>query len=118
MTSLETRSAVRNLLTRELGELIGGDAAHTLPPELSDLATSSDREVIESLRRLDKSCDNRSGADAKGVGAAMGQRVRDLFAKALERMKQLPPDPRETLHAQPAAPTPAAPPSHKRRTRR
>jgi len=118
MAALETRSAVRDLLARELGALIAGDAAHVLPPELADLETSSDREVVESLRRLDKACGSRSSADAKGLAAAIGPRVRDLFARALHRMKQLPPDPRETLHVQPAAPVPTAQPADKRRRRR
>lgn len=118
IASLKTRSEVRGFLASELNTLIGGRLAHDLPAELSDLAASSDREVIESSRRLDKSYYTRSAADAKSPGAAMGRQIRDLFAKGLQRMKELPPDPRETLHALPATATKAAPPTQQRRTRR
>lgn len=100
ISSLTTRSEVRGFLARELDGLIGGRAQQDLPDELSNLATSSDREVIESSRRLDKCYETRSAGSAARSGGAMGQQIRDLFATALRRMKELPPDPRETLHAQ------------------
>jgi hypothetical protein len=118
IASLKTRSEVRGFLARELDGLIGGRAPRDLPDELSNLATGSDREVIESSRRLDKCYETRSAAVAARSGTAMGRQIRDLFATALQRMKELPPDPRETLHAQPPASTKLAEPGPKRRARR
>ncbi len=117
IASLTTRSQVRGFLARELDGLIGGQAQQDLPDELSNLATSSDREVIESSRRLDKCYEARSTATAARSGAAMGQQIRDLFATALQRMKELPPDPRETLHAPPLAAAALPQPRQKRRAR-
>ena len=117
IASLTTRSEVRGFLARELDGLIGGQAQQDLPDELSNLATSSDREVIESSRRLDKCYETRSAATAARPGAAMGQQIRDLFATALQRMKELPPDPRETLHAPPPAAAGLPQPRQKRRAR-
>ena len=105
IASLTTRREVRGFLARALDGLIGGGVQQDLPDELSDLATGSDREVIESSRRLDKCYETRGAAHAARPGIAMGQQIRDLFATALQRMKELPPDPRETLHAPLPAPT-------------
>jgi hypothetical protein len=120
IASLTTRSEVRGFLARELDGLIGGRVQEDLPDELSQLATGSDREVIESSRRLDKCYETRGAAHAArpGIapGIAMGQQIRDLFATALQRMKELPPDPRETLHAPPPS-TDVAQPRQKRRAR-
>jgi hypothetical protein len=117
IASLKTRSDVRGYLARELDGLIGEQAPQDLPDELSNLAAGSDREVIESSRRLDKCYGNRSTARAC-PGVVMGRQIRDLFATALQRMKELPPDPREILHAQPPAAANLAQPRQKRRTRR
>jgi hypothetical protein len=114
---MKTRSAVRGFLAKELSELISGPAQQHLPAELIDLATGSDREVIESCRLLDKCYDVRAAADANSPDTAIGRQIRDLFAKALQRMKELPPDPRETLHAQPPASTTITRPRHTRRKR-
>ena len=116
IASLTTRSEVRGFLARALDGLIGG-VQQDLPDELSDLATGSDREVIESSRRLDKCYETRGAAHAARPATAMGQQIRDLFAAALRRMKELPPDPRETLHAPLPAPTEVAQPRDKRRAR-
>ena len=86
IASLMTRSEVRGFLARELNGLIGGQAKDDLPAELSDLATGSDREVIESYRRFDKSSESRSAMHAKRPGMAMCRQVRDLFAAALQRI--------------------------------
>jgi len=101
IAALNTRSEVRGFLARKLNELVGSQAQQNLLAELPDFATGSDREVIESYRRFDKSYDSRSGSDAKYPRTAMNYQIRDLFAKALQRMKELPPDPRETLHLTP-----------------
>jgi len=119
IASLNTRSDVRGFLAKELDDLIGGQPQQDLPAELADLATGSDREVIETSRRLDKVFETRSAADTKCPDTAMGRKIRDLFARALQRMKELPPDPRETLHAKPlASSTAVAQPRQKRRPRR
>jgi len=118
IASLNTRSEVRSFLAKKLNELIGDQPQQALPAELADLATGSDREVIETSRRLDKSFETVSAAEKKAPDTAMGRKIRDLFAKALQRMKELPPDPRETLHAKPHAPTDGAPASKARRARR
>jgi len=118
LASLNTRSAVRGFLASQLSDLIGGKAQHELPEELAGLATGSDREIIETARRLDKSYETCSAADAKSPGTVMGRKIRDLFASALQRMKQLPPDPRETLHVPVPVPAGGANSGQKRRTRR
>jgi hypothetical protein len=106
MTSLEplkTRREVRGFLARTVADLAGGRTQQNPSIELSDLATGSDREVIESYRRLDKFCDGLRTRDARYGGIVVTLNLRDLFANGLSRMKELPPDPRETLHVQPAA---------------
>jgi len=100
---LKTRSEVRGLLARGLNDLMGARPAQAFPPELSDLATGSDREVIDSFRRLDHLCAAFIAADARYPDTATTKHIRDLFKEALQRMKQLPPDPRETPHTAPEA---------------
>jgi hypothetical protein len=115
IASLKTRSAVRGLLARELSGLIGGPAQQHLPAELTSLATGSDREVVDSCRLLDRCYDLRRAADFTSPDTAIGRQIRDLFAKALQRMKELPPDPRETVHVQPPAALDSARPARIRR---
>jgi hypothetical protein len=110
---LETRRAVRDFLARAVDDLSGGTARPQLPADLADLATGSDREVIASCRLLDKCYDVRGSADARSADAAIGRQIRELFSRALERMKQLPPDPREAVTTPVAAG--GAPVSHVRR---
>ena len=99
LRSLNTRREVRGFLARGQNDLTGGQAQQDLSAELSDLATGSDREVMDSYRYLDELCKGLSARDATYPRILMTRNVRDLFAKALQRMKELPPDPRETLHA-------------------
>jgi heme-degrading monooxygenase HmoA len=101
LEALTTRREVRGFLARALEDLTGGQTQQDTPVELSSLATGSDREVIESYRRLDKFCGGCSARDAKYAGVVVSLNLRDLFAKGLSRMKELPPDPRETLHPKP-----------------
>jgi hypothetical protein len=115
MTSLQTRSAVRAFLDSALSELTGGPTRPHLPLDLSGLATSSDREVIDSCRLLDQFC---GAAGAKSADSEVARSIRDLFSRALSRMKQLPPDPREPARSQSpavAANAPAAPARRKQR---
>jgi len=99
---LKTRREVRAFLAAGLNDLIGGLAQQDLSAELSGLATGSDREVVDSYRRLEVFCTGLSARDAKHAGSLVSLNVRELFARSLQRMKELPPDPRETLHAIPA----------------
>ena len=110
---LKTRREVRGFLARTAQDLVDGQTQRNSPVELSDLATGSDREVIESYRRLDKFCDGLRAKDARYGGIVVTLNLRDLFANGLSRMKELPPDPRETLHAKPAAPPDLAPSGRK-----
>jgi hypothetical protein len=110
---LKTRREVRGFLARTVQDLVEGQTQRNPLVELSDLATGSDREVIESYRRLDKFCDGLSTRDARYGGIVVSLDLRDLFAKGLSRMKELPPDPRETLHAKPAVPPDLAPSGRK-----
>jgi hypothetical protein len=101
MTSLEplkTRREVRGFLARTVADLVVDQPQRNPSIELSDLATGSDREVIESYRRLDRFCDGLKTRDARYGGIVVTLNLRDLFANGLSRMKELPPDPRETLH--------------------
>ena len=101
ITSLEplkTRHEVRSFLARTVMHLIGVQLPKDLPVELSGLATSSDREVIESYRRLEELCATLKAKDPKYGGIVVSLNVRDLFAQGLSRMKKLPPDARATLH--------------------
>jgi hypothetical protein len=99
LRSLNTRREVRGFLAKGKSDLTGGPAQQDLSAELSDLATGSDSEVIDSYRYLDELCKGLSARDATYPRIVMTRNVRDLFAKALQRMKDLPPDPRQTLHA-------------------
>jgi hypothetical protein len=110
---LKTRREVRGFLARTVADLVGGQTQQNQPVELSDLATGSDREVIESYRRLDKFCDGLRTRDARYGGIVVTLNLRDLFADGLSRMKELPPDPRETLHAKPTAAPDVAPTGQK-----
>jgi hypothetical protein len=98
LRSLNTRHEVRGFLAKGQDDLTGGPAHQDVSAELSDLATGSDREVIDSYRYLDALCKGLSARDATYPRILMTRNVRDLFAKALRRMNELPPDPRETLH--------------------
>jgi hypothetical protein len=112
LRSLNTRREVRGFLARGQGDLTGGQAQLDLSAELSDLATGSDGEVMNSYRYLDELCKGLSARDATHPCILMTRNVRDLFAKALQRMKELPPDLRETLHAKAPKTPDVEPPGH------
>ena len=99
LQSLNTRREVRGFLARGQDDLTGGQARRDVSAELSDLGTGSDGEVMDSYRYLDELCKGLSARDATYPRILMTRNVRDLFAKALQRMKELPPDPRQTLHS-------------------
>jgi len=89
-----TRSEVRSTLTDTLTTMMEpGSSQAVFPAEICGLATGNDREVMESYQRVKTFCDSKKGNDRRSIAAAIGGEVRDLFAKALERMKQLPPEP-------------------------
>jgi hypothetical protein len=99
LRSLNTHREVRGFLARGQDKLTGCQAQQDLSLKLSDLATGSDAEVMDSYRYLDELCRGLSARDATYPRIVMIRNVRDLFGKALQRMQELPPDPRETLHA-------------------
>lgn len=89
-----TRTEVRGTLARALNTLMEPGSSQTpFPVEISVLFTGNDREVMESYGLVKSFCDGKKGNDRRSLAAAIGAEVRDLFATALERMKQLPPEP-------------------------
>lgn len=100
---LKTRSEVRTFLATALNDLIGDRAEQDSSRELAGLATGSDREVIDSYRFLEALCGGLTARDARYASVLVSLDIRDLFARALQRMKELPPDARKILHARPRA---------------
>jgi hypothetical protein len=94
-TQFRTRTEVRGVLSSSLTTMMDlPDSDSTkFPPEISGLATGNDREVMESYFRVKIFCDGKKGRDRASVAAGIAGDVRDLFAKALQRMKELPPEP-------------------------
>ena len=89
-----TRTEVRSTLTSTLTTLMEPGSSQTIfPVEISALSTSNDREVMESYGLVKSFCDSKKGNERRSIAASIGGEVRDLFAKALERMKELPPEP-------------------------
>ena len=89
-----TRTEVRSTLTSTLATLMEpGSSPPLFPSEISALSTGNDREVMESFVLVKSFCDSKKGNDRRSIAATIGGEVRDLFAKALERMKELPPEP-------------------------
>ena len=89
-----TRTEVRSTLTSTLTTLMEPGSSQTVfPAEISGLSTGNDREVMESYGLVKTFCDSKKGNDRRSIAATIGGEVRELFAKALERMKQLPPEP-------------------------
>jgi len=89
-----TRTEVRSTLTSALTTLMEpGSCPTVFPSEISELSTGNDREVMESYGLVKTYCDSKKGNDRRSIAATIGGEVRELFAKALERMKELPPEP-------------------------
>ena len=89
-----TRTEVRSTLTSTLTTLMEPGSSQTVfPSEISGLSTSNDREVMQSYGLVKTFCDSKKGNDRRSIAATIGGEVRELFAKALERMKELPPEP-------------------------
>jgi hypothetical protein len=101
LEAMKTRREVRRYLARGLNDLIRDRAEQDPSRELAGLATGSDREVIDSYRFLEAFCAGLTARDARYASVLVSLDARDLFAKALQRMKELPPDGREILHARP-----------------
>jgi hypothetical protein len=99
---LKTRREVRSFLARELNALIAGLAQQDPTRALAGLTTGSDLEVIDSYRFLEALCKGLTARDASYTSVLASLYVRDLFANSLQRMTELPPDPREILHVKPA----------------
>lgn len=93
-TQFRTRTEVRGVLSSSLTSMMEpATDAPTFPPEISGLATGNDREVMESYLRVKIFCDGKKGRDRGSIAAGIAGDVRELFAKALQRMKELPPEP-------------------------
>ena len=89
-----TRTEVRSTLASTLVTLMEpGTSNAVFPAEISTLSISNDREVMESYGIVKSFCDSKKGNDRRSIAATIGGEVRDLFAKALDRMKELPPEP-------------------------
>ena len=95
---LQTRREVRSFLARGLNDLIGDPGQQDPSRALAGLATGSDREVIDSYRFLEALCAGLTAREARYPSISVSLDVRDLFSKALQRMKELPSDAREILH--------------------
>jgi hypothetical protein len=104
--SLRTRREVRDFIARELGDVLGSQNNQTLPPELSSLLAGNDGEVMQAYRSLEQFCESRIETDAMLPSTSISDHLRDLFAKGLHRMNELPPDARGTLHVKRALATP------------
>ena len=94
-TQFRTRTEVRGALSSTLANMMMDPAkdAAKFPSEISGLSTRNDREVMESYLRVRIFCNGKKGKDRGSVAAGIAGDVRELFAKALERMKELPPEP-------------------------
>ena len=93
-TQFRTRTEVRGILSSTLTSMMEPPTDSTkFPSEISGLSTSNDREVMESFLRVKIFCEGRKGRDRGSVAAGIASDVRELFGKALERMKELPPEP-------------------------
>lgn len=93
-TQFRTRTEVRGVLSSTLTNMMDPAKDPTkFPSEINGLFTGNDREVMESYLRVKIFCDGKKGRDRGSVAAGIAADVRDLFSKALERMKQLPPEP-------------------------
>ena len=98
-TQFRTRTEVRGVLSSTLAGIMEPVTdSTTFPREISGLSTSNDREVMQSYVLVKSFCDSKKGNDRRSIAATIGAEVRDLFAKTLERMKQLPP---ETIKREP-----------------
>jgi len=93
-SQFRTRTEVRGVLSSTLTNMMDPAKDPTkVPSELSGLTTGNDREVMESYLRVKIFCDGKKKKDRDLVAAGIAGDVRDLFGKALERMKELPPEP-------------------------
>ena len=93
-TQFRTRTEVRGALSTALAGMMGPAAGSPkFPSEFSGLSTTNDREVMESYLRVKIFCEGKKGKNPGSVAAGPASDIRDLFARALERMKALPPEP-------------------------
>lgn len=93
-TQFKTRTEVRGVLSSTLAGMMEPAADSTkFPSEISRLSINNDREVMESYLRVKIFCEGKKGKNRGSITGGIASDVRDLFAKALERMKELPPEP-------------------------
>ena len=90
----KTRTEVRGVLSSTLTGMMEPSPDSTrFPSEISGLSTNNDREVMESYLRVKIFCEGKKGKNRRSAAPGIASDVRELFAKALERMKELPPEP-------------------------
>ncbi len=88
-----TRNEIRRVLLTEIHRLLGSNKGPApIAEEISHLATDSDQEVLESFDKLQKFCSGMKGPARSSVASAIGLELHELFATALERMNQIPPE--------------------------
>jgi hypothetical protein len=93
-TQFRTRTEVRGVLSSALTNMLDPVKDPTkFASEINGLSTGNDREVMESYLRVKIFCEGKKGKHRGSIAAGIAADVRDLFAKALERMKQLPSEP-------------------------
>ena len=88
-----TRAEVRKVLCNEMALLLQsnkGPAA--FPADITGLATGSDREVIDSYGKARAYRDGLKGAAQSSVVGSISVELCELFATAVERLKDLPPE--------------------------
>jgi hypothetical protein len=94
---LGTRTEVRDRLAAQIVAMTADSSGGAdLMRELGTMATGNDRELMQSWLAVK----SRFGAGRRGErrseSARIGSAVHALFASAIERMKQLPPEPADT----------------------
>jgi hypothetical protein len=95
--SLDTRTEVRDRLAAQIVAMTSGSSGGAeLMRELGTMATGNDRQLMQSWLVVK----SRFGAGRRGErrseSARIGGAIHALFASAIERMKQLPPEPAES----------------------
>lgn len=88
-----TRGEVRRVLLDEMVLLLQSNKGATaFPADINALATGSDRDVIDSFGKAKAFRDGLKGTAQRSVVGSISIELCELFATALERMKDLPPE--------------------------
>lgn len=88
-----TRAEIRRVLTNEMQLLLQSNRTATMfPPEVTQISTQTDHDVLESFARLKAFSGGMRDAARGSVVGAICDELCELFSTALARMKDLPPD--------------------------